>query len=52
LNIPYANRVAVIPTNVSAMTSLPDTQAQHYLLRGTGVVLWQHRSTNSELPFT
>jgi hypothetical protein len=52
LNIPPANCVAASHTDISAMTRSHDTQAQHYLLCGTSVVHWQHRSTTSELPFT
>jgi hypothetical protein len=52
LNIPSVNRVTASHTDVPAMTLLSDAQAEHFLLRCTGVVLWQHRSTTAELPFT
>jgi hypothetical protein len=52
LNIPPANRIAASHTDVSAMMRSPDAQAGHFLRRCTGIVLWRHRSTTSELPFT
>ncbi|MCG6933826.1 MAG: hypothetical protein LJE57_09305 [Gallionella sp.] len=52
LNIPPANRTAASHTDVSAMARSPDAQAEHFLRRCTGVLLWRHRTTTAELPFT
>jgi len=52
LNISPANRVTASHPDEPAVTRSPDARAQHCLRRCTGVVLWQHRSTTAELPFT
>ncbi|MGB9093495.1 MAG: hypothetical protein WCB93_05225 [Gallionella sp.] len=52
MNIPPASRAEANHTDVSAVTHTPDAQAEHFLRRCTGSVLWRHRSTTAELPFT
>jgi len=52
LNISPANRVTTSQPDEPAVTRSSDAQAQHCLRCCTGVVLWQHRSTTAELPFT
>jgi hypothetical protein len=51
LNIPPAIREANRAADPAAVRS-HGAQADHFLRRRTGIVLWRHRSTISELPFT
>jgi hypothetical protein len=52
LNMPFACCVQLSGSAEPAMAHSHDAQMEHFLRRSTGIVLWRHRSTTAELPFT